>query len=59
MTELKARSEFEERYKWDLSPLFADENAFLRAISDSLDQIKAFQKILMGIYIALKIFKEP
>ncbi|KGH69861.1 oligoendopeptidase F [Oenococcus oeni S25] len=57
MTELKARSEFEERYKWDLSPLFADENAFLRAISDSLDQIKAFQKNFDGHLHSLEDFQ--
>lgn len=48
MAELKARSTFQEKYKWDLRPLFADENAYLRAISDVLDQINEFQKNFDG-----------
>ncbi|MCV3295874.1 MAG: oligoendopeptidase F [Oenococcus sp.] len=48
MAELKARSEFDEKEKWDLRPLFADENAFLREISDSLDQINEFKKNFQG-----------
>lgn len=48
MVELKERSEFPKKYKWDLSPLFADENAFLRAISDSLSQINQFKKNFEG-----------
>ena len=43
MTELKHRSEVEEKYTWDLTPLFKDDDSCVKAIEGVKVDVTAFQ----------------